>query len=729
MYKLFYSHVLLLFFIHLSSQAQTPEKRWDKTFGGNNIDQLHTLVATRDEGFLLGGISNSIISGDKTQDRRGSFDYWIVKTDSTGNKIWDRRYGGTGSDVLYAALQTQDEGYLLLGYSSSGKGGDKSGDNIGEEDFWVVKIDSQGNLLWEKTYGGEGGDILRSAIETPDGGYLLAGNSFSDISGDKSENSLGQEDYWVVSIDKNGNKLWDKRYGGNEADFLSNIIYAPDGGFLLVGTSFSGIGADKSQPSQGSWDYWLVKIDETGNKLWDKTYGGIHSEFPGSVISTSEGNYLISGISDSGSGGDKSQESWGGWDYWVLKLDKSGNKLWDKRYGGAGNDDFGWATETLEGNYLLAGSSTSDRSGDKTQDSEGESDYWIIKIDKDGHILWDKDLGGNGQDVLKTVAQTSKGEYLLAGYSNSGSSGDKTQDSKGSFDFWLVKTVADGIFSPVLQVNFQNKNTRIPQGWEKDYGLPFGEKSASPGEKKYTYGWKNRSTGTPIDLSIGGPFPGNGRLRPAPEDILLATLMHMQGNDVPNFRGIPIESYWELAVENGHYQVSVSVGDGTNYTGTDPEVHSIRVEGKRAISSFVPQGKSGSLTRFKQATLTVEVTDGLLTIDADGGKNTKINYARIVHFTPSVQPAQQLVSQTASLHVFPNPFSDKISIQWLPTGKGKTTVSLQDALGNIYFHTQTSTPSSEYTIELAGRILKTGIYFIIITSEEGTRQVTKVLKQ
>ncbi|WP_347158075.1 T9SS type A sorting domain-containing protein [Pontibacter chitinilyticus] len=214
------------------------------------------------------------------------------------------------------------------------------------------------------------------------------------------------------------------------------------------------------------------------------------------------------------------------------------------------------------------------------------------------------------------------GTYTLEAIPYSASKGTGTAGTPYRISFTVVDKSE---IAQEIKVNFQDPTTTPPTGWVKDYGQPFGLRSGSA----LTYGWKKRSDGSPLDLSVGGTTPGNGRNRGVPADVLLATLLHMQANDViSTFNGTKEEGFWEAKVVNGIYDVTVSAGDAGVYP--NPESHSINVEGVRAITNFVPSGATGSLTRFKSATVRVTVTDGLLTINADGGTNTKINSARIV---------------------------------------------------------------------------------------------------
>jgi hypothetical protein len=477
-----------------------------------------------------------------------------------------------------------------------------------------------------------------------------------------------------------------------------------------------------------------LEIDAQGNKLWDKRFGGTAGDYLLGGLQTEDGGYLLGGNSESGLGGDRSQESQGSFDYWLVKIDATGNKLWDRRYGGEGYEEFRSLIQSADGGYLLAGSSFSRINGDKTAQNKGIADYWLVKTDRFGNKLWDKTFGGADNDQLRVAIPATGGSLLLAGLSFSGIGADKSEDNRGQGtpDYWIVKTTPEVYLPAPFLVNFQDKFTRTPQGWTKDYGLPFGEQNT--GDTAYTFGWKNRSTESPIDLSGNTTLSGNGRKRPAPSDVLQATLMHMQADDVKNFRGTPVKSYWEIAVENGEYQVSVSVGDGINYTASDPENHSIHIEGIPAITGFIPQGANGSSSRFAQSTVRVNVTDGLLTILADGGTNTKINYAIIqplgrATVVSQVAELQAAESQIAAGQAFPNPFIDQLSIRLSPELEGSLLVTVQDLMGNIHYQTQVADQRSVVSLDLSSVSLKTGIYMIAITAESGFRQVTRVVKK
>ena len=415
------------------------------TYGGLKNEVFKDIIQTKDGGYLFGGHSGSPISGDKGQESRGLEDFWIVKTDASGNWQWDKRYGGAHNDFMYSVIQTADGGYLLGGASLSGAEGDKSQVSQGTRDFWVVKISNSGVKQWDKSFGGKGYDKLIKMIQLPTGEYILAGFSNSPANGDKSQSSRGGFDYWVIKMSKAGEKIWDKRYGGSLDETLEGLAPTMDGGFLLGGSSASGIGGDKTQASWGGTDYWVVRINSNGVKVWDKRFGGSGNDNLMALGSTgtSTGNFFIAGYSTSGIDGDKSQASQGGKDYWMLKVNSSGTKIWDKRFGGSSEDELGSIIMAADGGYLLSGRSISSKSGDKSQVSFGNYDYWALKLSSTGIKQWDRSYGGSGAEELRTSIQSKDGSFMLAGMSNSGLNGVKCQPSKGGVDFWLVKIEPD----------------------------------------------------------------------------------------------------------------------------------------------------------------------------------------------------------------------------------------------------------------------------------------------
>lgn len=456
--RLFLLSLLFFHFSYLPAYGQA-EVKWDATFGGSADDNLATMTPTSDGGYLLGGYSDSNASGDKTEDSRAdqemgstkSVDYWVVKIDAFGQKEWDRTYGGFSQDYLRQVLPTEDGGYLLAGYSWSEATGDRTAAPLGREDYWVVKLDASGNKVWDKAYGGSRDDRLTTAVATADGAFLLGGFSNSNVSDTKSENPRGDRDFWVIKIDASGNRLWDKTYGGSSADELHAINLTTDGGFLLGGRSMSPVSGEKTEAARGEWfDYWVVRIDASGNKLWDSTFGGDQNDVLYAIAPAADGGFLLGGDSKSGISGDKTEPERGfGDDYWVVKINADGDKLWDKAYGGNSSDNLFSMLPVADGGFLLGGLSHSDISADRTVANKGFGDRWLVRIDATGTKLWDTAIGGNSFDNLWSMVATPDGGALLGGPSLSDASLDKTEDSRGGTDFWVVKVQTEGrIISP-----------------------------------------------------------------------------------------------------------------------------------------------------------------------------------------------------------------------------------------------------------------------------------------
>jgi hypothetical protein len=247
--------------------------------------------------------------------------------------------------------------------------------------------------------------------------------------------------------------LWEKSYGGKHAEYLFDAQPTADYGFILAGSSISGKTGNKEDANKGDLDYWIWKMDEKGDLDWQKSFGGSGVDLLQSIRLTSDGGYILAGISDSKKGLDKQDEAKGNDDFWIIKLNAKGNELWQKTIGGSGQEKLHSITLTADGGYLLGGSSSSYKSENisgvqdvfgKTENTRGNMDYWVVKLKKDGTIEWQKTLGGKYADELKSVAVLENGNYLLGGTSNSPTSGDKTQDNLGLNDFWLLQLDKSG---------------------------------------------------------------------------------------------------------------------------------------------------------------------------------------------------------------------------------------------------------------------------------------------
>ena len=376
---------------------------------------------------------------------------------------WQRTIGGNNDDLFSCMNFTKDGGLIAGGYSFSNKSGEKTQDAKGQADYWIVKLDSSGKVQWNKTIGGNFSDWLTVVKQTKDGGYILGGYSWSLKSGDKTENPRGNydedlyPDYWVVKLDSQANIEWDKTIGGNNYDALTALEQTKDGGYILGGYSNSGAGCEKSASAHREYfnephnDYWIVKLDRKGNIEWDKTMGGVWRDWLTCLQQTNDGGYILGGYSESDSGYEKTQNSRGYGDYWIVKVDNAGKIQWDKTIGGDDEDDLYSLEQTSDGGYVLGGTSTSGKSGEKTQKNRGETDYWVVKLNKSGAIQWDKTIGGNDFDDCRSIQQTCDGGYITGGSSASNISGEKTENNRGVAgpygfydDYWVVKLNKSG---------------------------------------------------------------------------------------------------------------------------------------------------------------------------------------------------------------------------------------------------------------------------------------------
>jgi hypothetical protein len=440
-----------------------------KTMGGNYGDDFSSMWLTNDGGLIIGGSSASDISGEKTSRKLGFDDFWLIKLNKMGKIQLDKTFGGSNDDRVTSLQQTSDGGYIIGGYSDSYISGDKTEDNRGlGSDYWVIKLDAKGNKLWDKTIGGDRDDYLASIRQTPDGGYVIGGWSVSNISGEKAENSRGGGDFWIVKLDGNGNKLWDKTLGGSGEDELTSLELTNDGGYIAGGWSRSNASGEKTENGRGNWDYWVVKLNSSGYKLWDKTFGGNDDDELNSIQQTSDGGYILGGTSNSNISGEKTESSRGSSDYWVVKLDSGGNRIRDKTIGGNGLDWLNSVQQTTDGGYMLGGYSDSKISGEKTEDTRGSNDYWIVRLNASGNLLWDKTIGGDKIDKCLSIKEVSGNNYVLGGSSYSGISGDKTEPSRGNdrSDYWLVllnyKKKTTLLLNPLIGIQNQAlKNNKV----------------------------------------------------------------------------------------------------------------------------------------------------------------------------------------------------------------------------------------------------------------------------
>ena len=310
---------------------------WNRTFGGTDTDWGNCIQQTTDGGYILTGFTKSFGAGD--------YDVWLIKTNNTGNMMWNRTFGGTAGDFGLCVQQTADNGYIITGYTYSFGAGDVN--------VWLIKTDNTGNMIWNTTFVGtqvSGGFYVQ---QTTDGGYIITGIT------DSSDPENG--DFWLIKTDCNGNMEWNKIFGGSNDDWGRCVQQTSDSGFIITGLTRSF--------GNGGSDVWLIKTDNAGNMMWNRTYGGIHADDGDCIRQTSEGGYIITGGTSSC--------STGSWDVWLIKTDNAGNMMWNRTFGGTDYDDSGCVQQTTDGGYIITGGTGSFGAGDY--------DVWLIKTDEDGN--------------------------------------------------------------------------------------------------------------------------------------------------------------------------------------------------------------------------------------------------------------------------------------------------------------------------------------------------------
>jgi hypothetical protein len=418
--------LLILIIIPLKLISQTVEIDWQKLYGGGQEDKGQKIIYSHEGGFILMGSAESE-NGD-FNDNFGSDDYVVINTDLEGNVNWAKNYGGGNTDVGKDLVQTPDGGYILLGDSRSDNG--QVSNSHGERDLWAVKIDGSGNLIWEKSYGGSNQESASSIHATPDGNYLITATTTSndgDVSGYHGNNAF---DAWVLKIDPQGNILWGNCYGGTQTEFSIDALVTPENEYIIVGNSASANG-DLSE-NYGDQDGWVFKLNSMGEFIFNKTYGGSCGDYLRTIRPSSNG-YLISGYSCSNDF-DVSQNN-GQYDYWILEIDTEGNLIWEKSLGGSEWDQAFSAQQIGSGYYIITGHSQSN-DGD-LQGNYGVDDAWTAVLDNNHNILWEKNMGGTGYDGFFDFLSLNDNSIMMIG--NTSSNDFDITNNNGSFDFWLLK--------------------------------------------------------------------------------------------------------------------------------------------------------------------------------------------------------------------------------------------------------------------------------------------------
>ena len=363
-----------------------------KTYGGTGEDCAYSMTRTTDGGLAVAGSTKSYGAGNT--------DFLILKISSTGTPEWARTFGGTGTDACFSLIQTTDGGYALAGDTRSfGAGG---------IDLLVLKLSSAGNPEWAKSFGGTDDDLVRSIIQTADGGFAVTGYTYSF--------GAGNDDFLIIKLSSSGNVEWARTLGGTLYDDAFSVIQTMDGGYAVAGSTVN-FGA-------GGWDFLILKLSSAGNLQWARTFGGPNGDFLASpVIQTPDSGFMLAGHTESFGAGD--------WDCLVLKLSSTGTLEWAKTFGGTNTDNVRSVVRTADGGYAIAGWSRSF--------GDGSIDFLVLKISSNGNLEWARSFGDTGWDDPFSMTQASDNGYAIAGWTDS--------FGAGSGDFLVLKIGPDGNYA------------------------------------------------------------------------------------------------------------------------------------------------------------------------------------------------------------------------------------------------------------------------------------------
>ena len=397
---------------------------WETNYGGTSQDQANAVRQTSDGGFVAAGKSTS--SDGDLSGNNGGEDIWIIKTDADGALQWQHNYGGSDDDRAEDIIQTLDGGYVVAGYSRSSDG--DVGGNNGSWDMWILKLDAAGDLEWERNYGGSNNDLAYSIRQTLDSGFVIAGSSMSN-NGDVGAN-FGNADYWVVKTDAAGNIQWEENYGGTSSDVAFSMTLTSDGGYALAGQTQSANGDVGA--NNGAYDYWVLKLDASGAILWSHNFGGSNSDLAKEIVETADGGLMVAGTSFSADGDVGSNN--GISDFWLLKLDAAGGQQWSRVFGGLSYDEAESICQSADGGYVVVGLSRSSVGGGGGTNIDN---FWVVRTDVSGNLLWQRQYGGIGIEQAFSVLQASDGGFVIGGLSEF-PTGD-VGGNQGGWDMWLVK--------------------------------------------------------------------------------------------------------------------------------------------------------------------------------------------------------------------------------------------------------------------------------------------------
>jgi hypothetical protein len=436
MKKICYIPILFLF-IHCSKDegienlaTNSNKIEFIKTFGGSKNDVSQSVVNTSDGGYAILGYTQSN-DGNIINKNNEDFDFWVMKFSSDDTLLWSKTYGGSSDDRGADIITTNDDGFALLGYSKSDNGDVTL--NAGAQDFWILKISNNGDILWQKTFGYTGADSGTALLQTQDNGFLITGVLDVSASGGQGNSKSAKHaggDVWALKLASTGSLEWSKYFGGSFTEIPFGIVETSDNEYIITASSDS---KDFNiSNNKGGYDFWILKIASDGTLIWEKSFGGSEIDEPRAIAATADGNFMI--VGDTRSSDKDVSNNRGGADLWMLKISTNGNLIWQKTIGASNFDVARSISKTNDNGFIIAGNS---RSLDAGFTNQGQNDAWILKVDINGDILWQKFVGGSENDLLFDAVQLNNKSIIAVGETTS-NSGD-ILENKGFSDALIIK--------------------------------------------------------------------------------------------------------------------------------------------------------------------------------------------------------------------------------------------------------------------------------------------------
>jgi len=440
----FYNLIFITSLITGEIPAQPPTIVWQRCLGGTNTEASSRIVNIGVDNYTL-LLGSQSIDGDVSGNHAGSWDPWIVNIDSSGGIVWEGCLGGSLFDVLFSKVILPSGNILFCGATQSDDGDVFGNHNPGTFDGWLVETDITGNIIRQKCLGGTGSEEFDNLTLLNNGEIIITGITTSTDGDLIGTTNHGGIDIWLIKVDSNWNIEWQKRFGGSDDDNPRSIIREPNGGYILGGFSNSTNG-DISTPLGGQ-DFWILKLDSSGDKVWDRSYGGSQTDMFTNMLAGDSGCYILCGFTESNDGDVTNNK--GGRDYWAVKIDSSGNIIWQKCYGGTNDEQSYSFKKDFDNGYIIIGYSSS-ADGDVIGIHTGGcfpspcADIWMIKIDNLGSLIWQKCMGGTDGEFGDDFIVTEDTGYLVIGEAYSIDGDVSGGGNHGNIDSWVVKLSTTG---------------------------------------------------------------------------------------------------------------------------------------------------------------------------------------------------------------------------------------------------------------------------------------------